>query len=73
MDQINHGGLYILKLHLQNYLLLLFYRDLASSGGTKVPIATLSAVFSHVYRGARNGQNTTDGTPAHALDSNFNS
>ena len=57
----------------ENYLLLLFYRDLASSGGTKVPIATLSAVFSHVYRGARNGQNTTDGTPAHALDSNFNS
>ena len=57
----------------ENYLLLLFYRDLASSGGTKVPIATLSAVFSHVYRGARNGQNTTDGAPAHALDSNFNS
>ena len=57
----------------ENYLLLLFYRDMAISGGTKVPIETLSAVFSHVYRGARSGQNTADGAPAHALNSNFNS
>ena len=47
--------------------------DMAISGGTKVPIETLSAVFSHVYRGARSGQNTADGATEHALDSNFSS
>ena len=57
----------------EDYLLLLFYRDMAISGGSEVPIQTLSAIFSHVYRSTRTGQNTANGATEHALDSNFSS
>ena len=57
----------------EDYLLLLFYRNMAISGGAEVPIETLSAIFSHVYRCARTGQDNADSVATHALDSNFSS
>ncbi|MEC7922127.1 MAG: response regulator [Planctomycetota bacterium] len=57
----------------EELLLLLFYREVGDSQPADLPLKTLSAVFSQVYRADQGEADTIESVTADALDPQYNS